>query len=360
MANVKRRLGGRRTGAAVKTVLHWLLVVVALCYIGYQTPALLHSTSAAADELRHLHWGWVAAAAVLALASVAAYAEVHRRLLAVGGASPPASAVQSITFAENGINNTVPVVGGAGSLAYAISRLRRCGVDSALAAWAVLLAAVLDIVSLLALAAIGLAATGRVPIPVAVLAVAVLTAGSAGAWVVVTHPAVLHRLLRPVLWLDRFVPGTCRTCRRRRAADLDSVINRVAARLALLRPSPRQWIPPVVLCVLSWLLDFGNLAASAAATSQPVPWSALVTGFLVVQASIALQLFPGGAGLAEIGLLGVLLAAGVAPGPAGATVLIYRVSSWLLTSVVGWLAYGVHIHVIRPRPHRHQLQPAVG
>lgn len=342
----------------MRTVLHWLLVVVALSYIGYQAPPLLRATSAAAGEVGRLHWGWVAVAVVLGLASVAAYAELHRRLLAVGGPPPPAGVVQAVTFAENAIANTVPVVGGAGSLAYAISRLRRCGVDSALASWAVLLAGVLDIVCLLGLAAIGLAAIGRVPVPVAVLAVAVLTAGSAGAWVLVTHPAVFRRLLRPVLWLDRFIPGQCRQCRQRRVADLDGVTDRVAGRLALLRPVPRQWVLLVALCVLSWLLDVGDLAAAAAATPRPAPWSALVTGFLVVQASIALQLLPGGAGLAEIGLLGVLLTAGVAPGPAGATVLIYRASSWLLPAVVGWLAYGVHIHVLRPRRHRHQLRPA--
>jgi uncharacterized membrane protein YbhN (UPF0104 family) len=67
---------------------------------------------------------------------------------------------------------------------------------------------------------------------------------------------------------------------------------------------------------------------------------------------------PGGAGLAEVGLLGALLAAGAPAGPAAATVLLYRTGSWLLPCLVGWVTYGVQIHLMRARPHRHRLSPA--
>jgi uncharacterized membrane protein YbhN (UPF0104 family) len=194
------------------------------------------------------------------------------------------------------------------------------------------------------------------PPQVAALAVVLVCAGAIGVWMVVTHPPVLRAALRPVLWLDRFLPTRCRECQDRRAADLDGMTNRMVARLGLLRPSATQWLRVLAVTVTSWLVDFANLAAAAYSALQHVPWQAMVVGFLVVQASIALQVLPGGAGLAEVGLLGTLLAAGVAAGPAAVVVLIYRGSSWLLPSVVGWMAYGVHIHVLRPRPHRHQVR----
>ena len=346
----------------MKSVLHWLLVTAALAFVAFQAPALVRSALAGGAQLGDLRWHWVAASVVLGLAAVAVYAELHRKLLAVGGAHLPHGLVQSITFAENAIANTVPVVGGAGSLAYAISRFRRRGVDSALAAWAVLLAGVVDTLCLLALAAIALAVVGRLSVPLAMLLVVMVAAGAVGAWALVTHPAVMHALLRPLLWLGRFVPSRCPQCRSFRSADLTGRTNRVAARLALLRPSAPQWSWLVAVTVLSWLLDFANMAAAGAAVLQQVPWPALVVGFLVVQASIALQVLPGGAGLAEVGLLGILLAVGVAPGPAALTVLVYRSSSWLLPAIAGWVAYGVHIHVLRPRPHPHHSygpQPAI-
>jgi uncharacterized protein (TIRG00374 family) len=110
----------------------------------------------------------------------------------------------------------------------------------------------------------------------------------------------------------------------------------------------------------TWALDFAGLAVSAAAVLPTVPWAAVIIGFLLVQVSIALQVLPGGAGLAEVGLLGSLAAAGVDVGAAAAVVLIYRAASWLVPSVLGWFVYGVQIHVIRPLPHLHRpvSQPA--
>jgi putative heme transporter len=78
-----------------------------------------------------------------------------------------------------------------------------------------------------------------------------------------------------------------------------------------------------------------------------------VSGFLVVQTSIALQVLPGGAGLAEVGLLGVLVASGMSGGSAAAIVLIYRGTSWLLPSLLGWIAFAIEHHLLRPVPHRH-------
>jgi uncharacterized membrane protein YbhN (UPF0104 family) len=336
-----------------RAALHWLLVAAALGYFAYQVPPLVLSVSAGASRFADLRWGWVAAAVASNLAAVAVYAELHRELLRVGGARVPVGTAQSITFAENAISNTVPVVGGAGAVAYAISRFRRGGVDVALASWAVLLSGVLSTICLVALVAIALGAVGRLPALGAGAAALAVGAAGTGAWVLVTHPALLRVLLRPILSLGRFIPGQCAICRNRRAADIDRVTDRVSARLARLRPSPLRWSYLVALAVLAWAFDFADLVMSAVATLGSVPSVALVFGFLAVQASIALQVVPGGAGLAEIGLLGALRGRGIAAGPAAIAVLVYRASSWLLPSALGWIIYGLQIHLIRPRPHRH-------
>jgi hypothetical protein len=108
----------------------------------------------------------------------------------------------------------------------------------------------------------------------------------------------------------------------------------------------------IAVAILSWFLDFLTLAASATATGTRVPWTVLVVGFLVVQGSIALQILPGGAGLAEAGLLGVLIGAGVAATPAAALVLVYRLISWLGLSVAGWVVYALAPHTGRSRSVR--------
>jgi uncharacterized membrane protein YbhN (UPF0104 family) len=290
---------------------------------------------------------------------VAAYAELHRELLAIGGTPLPGSTVQSITFAENAIGNTVPVVGGAGGLAYAISRFHRRGADPALASWTVLLSGLLTTSTLIVLAAGALGITGRLPRAPCFLVAVGTGAAAVGLWTAATHPRVLRAVLRPLLRASRRIPGQCPVCRDGRAADVRGLAERLSTRLALLRPSRLQWAQLLTVSVVTWVLDFGDLVATSPAALGGVPWSALVWGFVIVQGSIALQVLPGGAGLAEVGLLGALLAAGTAAGPAAVTVLLYRAGSWLLPSLLGWIAYGVHIHLTLPRPHRHHLEPAV-
>lgn len=341
----------------MKTAMHWALVVAALGYTAYKAPPLFSAARQEFGRLGHLRWTWIVVAVLFGLGAVALYGEIHRRLLRVGGAGLPGATVQAITFASNAIAQTVPVVGGAGAIAYSISRFHRRGADTEVAAWAVLLAGAVATLSLAGMTVVALAATGRMPVAVgAVLLVAVVGAG-AGGWALMTHPEVLHRVVRPVLRIAEHVPGRCPACRSSRLAALDARVDEVAARVGRLRPSGPQWLVLVVVSCLTYGLDFGALAASSAAVLPTVPWSALVLGYLLVQGSIALQVLPGGAGLAEVGLLGALVAAGV-PAAAGAgVVLIYRVASWLLPSAVGWVLYAAQIHVIRPLAHRH-LQPA--
>lgn len=339
----------------MKALLHWGLVVVALAYLGYQTPTLIHSTDRGIDALAHAQWGYVALATAVNLGAVLLYGELHRQLLLIGRVRIPVIAVQAITLAQNAVANTVPVVGGAGSLAYAITRMRRRGADPALASWAVLLAGLLTTLWLLVLGALGLALSGRVPAALAGLVVAAVVVGVPAGWLILTHPTVLRRLLRPVLRLAAHLPHPCPHCWASWAHDVRTAAERATSRVALLRPSAPRWVLLLTIAAGTWALDFAGLAASAAAIVPTVPWAALIVGFLLVQASIAVQVLPGGAGLAEVGLLGALTAAGVDFGAAAAIVLLYRATSWLLPSVLGWVVYAVQIHVIRPLPHVHRL-----
>ncbi|NMH98311.1 lysylphosphatidylglycerol synthase transmembrane domain-containing protein [Pseudonocardia acidicola] len=348
-----RHRGATWLGQHWRTVGHWVVVLAALGYLTWQAPKMIRSAGDVHVTLDHLQWWWVVLAALLGVGALAVYGELHRRLLLVGDAPVPAATVQGITFAENAVSNTVPVVGGAGAVAYAISRLRRRGVDSALASWTVLFAGVMSTLTLIVLGVVALTWAGRLPVGWAVLLIAVIVLGSVAAWAVVTHPAVLRHVMHVLLRIGKHVPWNCRHCRATWERDPDQVSDRIGARLGLLRPSPVQWLVLITFSALAWALDYLTLNASAASVGAFAPWTVLALGFLLVQGSIALQVLPGGAGLAETGLLGVLLAAGVAAAPAAATVLIYRAISWLGLSLVGWVVYAVQIHRTPARHHRH-------
>lgn len=88
-------------------------------------------------------------------------------------------------------------------------------------------------------------------------------------------------------------------------------------------------------------LDFLALVAATRAVLPEVPWSALGVGWVASQASIMLQLTPGGAALSEAGLAGALLGAQVPLGPAALVIGIYRGLTWVGLAAVGWVAFVV-------------------
>jgi uncharacterized membrane protein YbhN (UPF0104 family) len=292
---------------------------------------------------------------LLAVAALLLYGELHRWMLVLGGTPVPGRTVQAITFAENAISNTVPVVGGAGALAYSIARLRSRGVDAALASWSVFLPGALSTVILLVGGIVVIGAVGWTPMWFALVAAGAVVVGTMGFWAVLTHVSVLRRILLGLVHAWRRVPGLCRSCRGGWASDPEGTADRLAGRLGLLHPTPGQWGVLILTAAASWIADYLALHAVAAAMGLSVPWTTLALGFLAVQLSIALQILPGGAGLAEAGLLGVLLAAGAPAAPAAATVLIYRLITWLGLSLAGWVVYATQIH-LTPQ-HRHPAEP---
>jgi hypothetical protein len=191
------------------------------------------------------------------------------------------------------------------------------------------------------------------PIGLSVVIAVLVAVVAVGGWTLLTHPTVLRRGLHGLLIVGTWIPVGCPPCRAERSRKIEQSAQRLATRLALLRPGGLRWLGFVALAALSWTLDYLTLTAVVAAVGLPAPWAVLAVGFLVVQASIALQILPGGAGLAETGLLGVLVTAGLAAAPAAASVLVYRAISWLGLSMLGWIIYGVRIHTNPVKLHRH-------
>lgn len=314
-----------------------LLAAGAAGYLAWEIPAALRSASPSLGHISPVRWWWVVAAVLFAIASLAGYGEMHRRLLAVGGKHVPAGSVQEITFAQNAVSQTVPAVGGPLSVGYAVSQLRRLGVDTALATWAVLVAGFLTLAVFVPLGLVALAWAGLMSVPALVVTELLALGAIVAAGVLLTRPRVLRRGVGVLASAIAHVPAARRmawTSDPGRAAD------RIAAELFAVRPNGRQWAALLALAVATWVFDYLTLATAFTMFAAPVPWAALAVGYLIVQVSIAVQITPGGAALADAGLFGVLVAFGVAPGAAAAAALTYRGIAWLGMALLGWVAYG--------------------
>lgn len=318
-------------------VVRALLAAAAVGYLVWKVPADFRSAAPSLGHISPVRWWWLAAAVLLAIASLAGYGEMHRRLLAVGGRPVPAAPVQEITFAQNAVSQTVPAVGGPLSAGYAVSQLRRLGVDTALATWAVVLAGALTVATFVPLGLAALAWAGLVSVPMVAVAELLAVGAIVAAGALLTRPRMLRRGTGLLAAAVAHVPQA-----RRMAwtSDPGGAADRIATRLSAARPSGRQWAVLLGLAAGTWIFDFLALAAGFTVFAAAVPWAALAVGYLVVQVSIAAQIMPGGAGLADAGLFGTLLAFGVAPGAAAAGALTYRGIAWLGMALLGWAAYG--------------------
>lgn len=288
-------------------------------------------------RLTDLTWTWLATAVVLAVASLVAYGELHRQLLVSGGCRLRGRTVQAITFIANAITATVPSAGVAAGSAYAVGALRHRGVDTTLSVWTVVLAGLITSVTLLVSAPLMLATDRLLPLPTGAALSALLLVLTLTTWLVVQRPAAIGWLARRTLALAHRTPGLRRA--RWATQDPDRAAGAVTDHITHLRPHPARWVALVILALVTWGLDYLALAACLAATAVPVSWPVIAAGYLAVQASIAVQLSPGGTGPAEVGLLAVLVAGGLPAGSAAIVVVLYRGITRVGLPLSGWCVF---------------------
>jgi uncharacterized membrane protein YbhN (UPF0104 family) len=304
-------------------------------------------------RLGHLHWLWAPAAIVLESASMAAFAIMLRRLLTAGGASVGVRPMLATTYAANAVSVSVPLAGPELATAFTFRRFTGQGADAPLAGWSLLASGVASsAAAALVAAGAGLASgnilAAAVAVPGGVLAVAALVAVAAAT----RRPRLLGALERPAAWTLRHGSRLF----RRTATDPRQTIRAWAERLGSLRLPPAGWMTVTGLALANWLADAAVLAVSIRAAGAAVPWHDLLLVYGSGIAAQSLNITPGGLGVAEGTLSLALVAAGLCASHALAAVLLYRLASFWLVAIAGWLVLLWLRHSQRTAPgpgHRH-------
>jgi pimeloyl-ACP methyl ester carboxylesterase/uncharacterized membrane protein YbhN (UPF0104 family) len=292
------------------------------------------TVTASFTVLAHLHWLWIPAALLLESASMAAFAIMLRRLLAAGGASVGVRPMLATAYAANAVSVSVPLAGPALATAFTFRRFTRQGADAPLAGWSLLAGGVTSSAAAALVVVAGGLASGNilvtaVTVPGGVLAVA---AGVA-AVVAVRRPRLRGALERPAGWMLR--QGS--RMLRRPVAEPGQTIQAWAQRLGSLRLSPAGWTAATGLALANWLADAAVLAVSIRATGATVPWHDLLLVYGSGIAAQSLNITPGGLGVTEGSLGLALVATGLGASQALAAVLLYRLASFWLVALAGWL-----------------------
>jgi putative heme transporter len=273
--------------------------------------------------------GWIAVAVAAELVSLVCYAAVVRVLLQLGAVTVPFRALFSLTVIGIAMINSIPG-GVAISTIYWYEQLRRYTVQRSVAAFALLVASLVGIATLVLLAACGLAVGShgfgaQARFPVLAVAAAILIA------------AVLGRgqFAPAALWAVRHLGG--------RDAPPEQPV------------AANHLVSLLVLGFLNWLFDAAVLFAALEAVGQTIPVRGVVVAYTLGQLVTVIPILPGGGGTVEATMSAGLVLAGGAGAAVIAAVLLYRiVSAWALVPL-GWGLWRT-----MPNANLAQLEPAAG
>jgi uncharacterized membrane protein YbhN (UPF0104 family) len=259
--------------------------------------------------------GWIAAALLLELASCAAYVVIFRFFFA---AVPPGLARQ-LAWTEEASGALLPT-GGLGALAIGGWLLRQAGmstrriVESSSALF--FLTSGMN-VGALVVGGVMLSSDAFGGHDTLILAGAPIALGLGSTCVTLALPLVVRRA--PHRRWPRWLVDVC--------AGIE------AARHSLVVPSWR------ILGAVGYLgFDIAALGALFAATGHPIPVDALILGYVIGYMANMLPV-PGGFGVLEGGLAGMLIAYGAPATQAAAAVVVYHAIAFWIPSLGGLIGY---------------------
>jgi putative heme transporter len=337
--------GGRR-----RMITRVAVVAVAAVALAGAGVIMRCTLKASVAQLGHLQWGWIPAAVLLELASLAALAGMQLRLLVAGRASVGVRPMLATTFAANAVSVSVPFAGPELGTLFTFRRLIRQGADATLASWSLLAGGLVSTATgALVVAGGGLSSGNTVALAAAAPAGLLALLALATVALAAHRPRLRGALERSASWALRHGGRVL----RRITEDPSQTARAWAGRLGSLRLPPSGWATVTGLALANWLTDAAVLAVSIQAAGATVPWRILLLIYGSGVAAQSLSITPGGFGFAEATLGFTLVAAGLRPGPALAAVLLYRLVSFWLIASVGWLVF----LRLRRRSRRPRLVP---
>jgi len=332
-----RRVGAVASGQRTRTLLFELVVLAAvLAVVGAEAPRLATAVGDGLARLAHPDLVGLSAAAAADAVSLVALSQVPRLLLARAGVRLGRVEALVLTLASNGMAVVLPA-GTVTSSVWLARQYARRGARLAVATWVVLAAGFAEAVTLIGVLLVG-AFVGRVVAPVLVAVVTVVFVVATAGFVALVHRA----------------EGAGATVSQRGASQrgplpaAPPVRQRLAGRLAGLvgetagqRAGWRTGTAVLFACGVNWLADAACLGSVFVLLRLPVPWRALLVAYAAGQLVGSLVPVPGGLGAVEGGMTGVLVAFGVAAGPALAAVAVYRLLGYWFPTMAAVPSYGL-------------------
>ena len=314
--------------------LTWAISLGVLAVLGWFFRDQLDFISEGLNSLRDTHPFPSTLVVVFALGSIAAMAEVMRLLIRAGRITVPWHETYAITLASNAWSTTLPA-GPAFSAALTYKVQRGWGASVALCGYFFFLSSIL---SSMFLAIIGVAGVFFLNADLAlgslITTITLMVAAAAGIFWITKHPDTLQR------WLSRIKDKRIR-------GVLDEIDH-----LRDIHLSRGAFAAVAGFSLSHRLLDMLTLWASVWAVTGELPWlrsgenattmAGVALAFLAAKLAGTAQITPGGLGTVEAALIAPLVATGMTAADATSAAIIYRLISFALVTIIGWVIYLLH------------------
>src|SRR5258708_3905879 len=318
---------GRRGQAALRYIVGMLIGFVVLWLLFGKRGEL----AAAWRQIATADPGWVALAVGAESLSLLAFAWLQHRVLRLSGTAIPMPGLFVLALANDAIANTVPGEPAVSS-AYRYRYYRRRGATGASAGWTVF--------TILIAQAIGM--SPLLPVGVLVALASSTPRGGAGAAlgglvIVIGSGAVLVRRDLVIGLAAAAVRGVRRLTGHPRG-DIGARIEGTLARMREIPLSRTSTVGVVAIAAGVWCCDFLCLVCAFGAVHAAIPWNGMLLAYGVAQIVASFPVVPGGIGIVEGSLAGILAAYGTGRVPAVSAALGFRIVNFWLAIIIGWVS----------------------
>ncbi|MBT0567497.1 YbhN family protein [Williamsia sp. CHRR-6] len=314
----------------------WAVVAVVVVVLTVEAVLVWPKLEEAWRSMGGLNYAWVVAAIVAAGFSMDSFAQVQRTLLASAGVKVRQWQSLAVILASNSISQTLPG-GNVLAPAFTYRQTRRWGATAVVASWQVVMSGLLMGVGLAVLGLGGALLAGASTSPFSIIF-------SIGGFVVFLglaqylagHPdAISGPGVRFLHLVNRF----------RNKPDDHGVARwqEILQQLRAVQLSGRDTSLAFGWSMFNWVADVACLAFACYAVGGEPSIAGLAVAYAAGKAvGTAFPLLPGGLGVVDAVLVPALTSAGMSAGQAVTGVLVYRLISYLLVAVVGWVVIGVY------------------
>ncbi|WP_378734793.1 YbhN family protein [Nocardia brasiliensis] len=284
-------------------------------------------------KLSDIHWGWVAACIWLQALSMSGFGRVQKQLLHAGGVEVSQRKSVAVVYGATAMSVTLPA-GQVFSTAFTYRQTRRFGASPIVASWQLVFSGVVAAAGLALLGVGGTLLSGGTIGPFKlILSLAAVVALVLGGNYVSRNPGSLEALLRKVL-------GLVNRLRKRRADQGASKLRDVLSQLESVDLGKRDGTWVGVWALVHRFADVACLGAACYAVGADPRLAGLLLAFAIGKAVGSIPFAPGGIVYVDATLIyGLTAAAGLPAAQAVAAAFVYRLVSFILVAIVGWIVF---------------------